>query len=96
MIQQPLNNQVKSPRLAFGFICTMVFVQLLLHLVCFPFFTHESLQFLKTVTVLSFALLALNGFLSWLRGPGFIKRMPEVTMTELLDNFEMHEICFEC
>ena len=47
-------------------------VQACLHTVLFPLFVHESMQFLKIVTVLSFAVLGVTGFLTWCKGPRFI------------------------
>ena len=44
-----------------------------MQLICFPFFTVESLQFLKTVTVVSLLILTIFGFLTWYRGPGYIE-----------------------
>ena len=96
MIQQPLNLQKKSPKLAITYICIIACVQLLLHLVCFPFFTVESLQFLKTVTMASLWLFVPLAFITWYLGPGFIKRDTSTTQTELLERFAVHELCFEC
>ena len=59
-------------------------MQIVLCLVCFPFFTIESLRWLKTVTMVSLGLIILMGFMTWLRGPGYIERDPDVSMMELL------------
>ena len=73
MIQQPLTQQRKSSKLAITYICLLAFAQLSMQLICFPFFTVESLQFLKTVTVVSLLILTIFGFLTWYRGPGYIE-----------------------
>ena len=96
MISQPLTKQVKSARLAIFYICLIAFVQIVLCLVCFPFFTVDSLRWLKTVTVVSLGVLILMGFITWCRGPGYIKREPNVSMLELLQRFEVNELCYEC
>ena len=67
-----------------------------LSLVCFPYFTLESLQFLKTLTMVSLAIFSIFGILVWCRGPGYISKDPKVSMTDILELFQPHEICFEC
>ena len=96
MISQPLTKQFKSPRLAIFYICLLTFVQIVLCLVCFPFFTIESLRWLKTATMVSLGLSVLMGFVTWFRGPGYIQRDPDVRMMELLERFEVNELCYEC
>ena len=71
-------------------------MQIVLCLVCFPFFTIESLRWLKTVVMFSLGLSVLMGFVTWFRGPGYIERDPNVSMMELLQRFEVNELCYEC
>ena len=58
------------------YISIIVIVELILHFVCFPFFINPEMQFLKTVTMVSLAIFALNAFLTWKVGPGYIIRDP--------------------
>ena len=74
----------------------MVNIQLILSFICFPFFTIEGVQIFKTLTIISFCMFPTFGFLTWYRGPGFISKDNDVTMTELLNNFKEHELCFDC
>ena len=74
----------------------MVNIQLILSFVCFPFFTIEAVQIFKTFTIISVCIFPTFGFLTWYRGPGFINKDKDVTMTELLNNFKEHELCFDC
>ena len=78
------------------YMCIIVVVELILHLVCFPFFIYPGLQFLKTVTTVSLAIFAFTAFLTWYIGPGYIIREPEITQAELLQRFKVSELCFEC
>ena len=48
------------------------------------------------MTIVSLAILTITGFITWCRGPGYISREPEFTMMELMERFEVHELCFEC
>ena len=96
MISQPLTKQVKSPRLMFFYIGLVAFIQIVICLTCFPFFTIESLKWLKTLTMFSLAMLVVMGFITWARGPGFIEHDPEYSMLELLQRFEVNELCYEC
>jgi hypothetical protein len=96
MITQPLKQQVKSPRLMLFYIGLVSTVQLTLHIICFPFFTLESLQFLKTITLVSLWTMTIFGFMTWCKGPGFISKEPDVAQTELLERFNASELCFEC
>ena len=96
MIQQPLNFQRKSAKLAISYIFIILLVQMVLQLICFPFFVVESLQFLKTVTVFSLLIFVVCGIFSWYTGPGFVERDQSISQTELLERFPVHEICFEC
>ena len=87
MIQQPLNLQRKSPKLALSYICLILLAEVILHTICFPYFTFESLRFLKTVTVLSFLIFVPAALFTWYRGPGFIRRDIAVSQAELLERF---------
>lgn len=46
--------------------------------------------------MVSLAIFSFFGFLVWCRGPGYISKDPEVSMTDILELFQPHEICFEC
>ena len=96
MFTQSLSKQDKSPTLMIIYISIIVVVELILHLVCFPFFTHPDMQFLKTVTIASLGIFAFTAFLTWKVGPGYIMREPEITQAELLRRFKVSELCFEC
>ena len=74
MVQQPLSHQKKSPKLFVSYGVLIFAVQILLQALCFPFFAVESLQFLKTLTVVSLAVFAPCAVVAWCRGPGFIER----------------------
>ena len=78
------------------FIVMIIMAQLVCFTVMFPYFTSGSLQFFKTVNVLSFIVLSITGFMVWYRGPGFIEPDRTTTQADLLNNFASHEICFDC
>ena len=78
------------------YIVLVILVQFTLNLVCYPYFINESLQFFKTLQMTSLGIVVLCGFLTWFVGPGFIERDPSSTQTELLANFRVNELCFEC
>ena len=66
------------------YICIIGIVEIILHFVCFPFFTYPGLQFLKTVATASLGIFAITAFLTWYIGPGYIMREQEITQAELL------------
>ena len=48
------------------------------------------------MTCVSILIFAPCAFITWYRGPGFVKRETSVSQTELLSRFPVHELCFEC
>lgn len=46
--------------------------------------------------MVSLGCLVLMGFITWASGPGYIERDPEFSMLELLQRFEVNELCYEC
>ena len=54
------------------------------------------MQYLKTLMMVSLGVILVTGTLTWYIGPGKIKKDQETNMTEILELFQPHEICFEC
>ena len=91
-----MNKQTKSATTMTMFTILMLFCWLSMHFVTFPHLTSENAQTIKFILDLLFAGTGLFGFLTWAIHPGYISKDPNISLMQLLEEFESTEMCPEC
>ena len=95
-LEQPVHKIRRSRRTMLGFFSAMFVSQFFLMTLIFPYMVQPEEQWLK-VTICSLLLTWIFfAILIQLCGPGVVRREPNVSMMDLLEEFEMQEVCPTC
>ena len=93
-LDTPIYKIRRSRKTMVGFFSTMIVSQLLLQTLVFPTtFGHEWLKTTICSLILAWALFAI---IVQILGPGVVLRDDSVSLMELLDEFDVREICPTC
>ena len=95
-LEQPIHKIKRSRKTMIGFISTMLISQFCLQAFVFPFMIDESIFWLKTTICIVLATWALFGLIFQALGPGIVKQDSSVSLMDLLDEFDVREVCFTC
>ena len=94
-LDQPVHKMQRSKKTMIGFFSTMYTSQFLMMTLIFPYLTDEREQWLKTTITSFFAVWMLLGTLLLFLDPGTIRK-ENVSMLQLIEEFEVQEICSTC
>ena len=78
------------------FATLMILCWLSMHFISFPHLKSEAAQTLKVIIDVLFIGCFLFGFLTWAIHPGYISKDPNISLMQLLEEFESTEMCPEC
>ena len=78
------------------FATLMIICWLSMHFISFPYLKTEAAQTLKVIIDVLFIGCFLFGFLTWAIHPGYISKDPNISLMQLLEEFESTEMCPEC
>ena len=95
-LEQPVHKIKRSWKTMIGFFATMFLCQFFIDSLIFPQMNWYGAPVLKSLISILFLLWLFLGPLVIILGPGLIKRDPSVSLIELLEEFDMREICPKC
>ena len=78
------------------FFAAMLISQFFLDTLIFPQMIWHSAIFLKSIISILILLWLVLGPMVILIGPGYITRDPSIQLMDLLEEFDMREICPKC
>lgn len=93
-LDQPIYKIRRSRKTMIGFFATMIICQLLIQSFIFPYL--DGYGWLKSTVCSLIGLWAFSAAIVQSLGPGVVERDTSVSLMELLDNFDVREICPTC